>query len=104
MQGSGASIPGPRLAREMEPLQALQKTCVRIALARRLEPRNWFDMGRQAFELDVLACPRCGGRMRILAAINPPDAIQKVLACLGLPTRAPPIAPAIPDRDEAALW
>jgi len=37
--------------------------------------------------------------MRILAAINPPDAIRKILACLGLPTRAPPIAPAIPDTD-----
>ena len=40
----------------------------------------------------------------IFSAINPPGAIQKILACLGLPTRAPPIAPAIPDRDEAALW
>jgi hypothetical protein len=32
--------------------------------------------------------------MRILAAINPPEAIQKILDCLGLPTRPPPIAAA----------
>ena len=52
-----------------------------------------------SFEFDVLSCPRCGGRMRILCAINSPTAIQKILACLGLPTRAPPIAPAISDED-----
>jgi len=32
--------------------------------------------------------------MRILAAIDAPDAIRKILSCLGLPTRAPPVAPA----------
>ena len=57
-------------------------------------PRNhsWSELLRRIFELDVLKCPRCGGRMRILAAINPPDAISKILDCLGLPSRPPPIA------------
>ena len=32
--------------------------------------------------------------MRILCAVNPPEAIRKILACLGMPIRAPPIAPA----------
>jgi hypothetical protein len=32
--------------------------------------------------------------MRILAAINPPEAIHRILVCLGLPTRPPPIAAA----------
>jgi hypothetical protein len=32
--------------------------------------------------------------MRILAAIHPPVTTQAILASLGLPTRAPPIAPA----------
>ena len=36
--------------------------------------------------------PRCLERMRILAAIHPPDAIRAILDCLGLPSRAPPIA------------
>jgi len=40
----------------------------------------------------------------LLAAIDSPDVIQKILACLGLPTRAPPIAPAIPDKDARTLW
>ena len=47
---------------------------------------------------------RSGARMRMLSAIDSPDANRKILGCLGLPTRAPPIAPALTDRDEAALW
>jgi hypothetical protein len=70
------------------------------------QPRNypWATLMSRVLELDVLACPRCGGRMRIVAAINPPDAIRKILACLGLPTRAPPIAPAVSDPDTAYAW
>jgi hypothetical protein len=59
-------------------------------------PRNysWAQLLRRVFEVDVLKCPRCGGRMRILAAINSAEAIHKILDCLDLPTRPPPIAPA----------
>jgi hypothetical protein len=59
-------------------------------------PRNysWAQLLKRVFEIDVLKCPRCGGRMRILAAINPPEAIHRILDCLGLPTRPPPIAAA----------
>ena len=34
--------------------------------------------------------------MRILAAINEPAVAQRILECLGLPARAPPLAPAPP--------
>ena len=65
-------------------------------------PRNypWAQLMTRVFDqFEVLTCPRCGARMRILAAINPPDAIRKILACLGLPARNPPIGPAILDTD-----
>jgi hypothetical protein len=58
----------------------------------------------RVYELDVLACFPCGARMRMLAAIDTPDAIRKILSCLGLPTRFPPIAPAMPDGDASDLW
>lgn len=69
-------------------------------------PRNypWTQLMARVFELDVLACPRCGAKMRILAAIDAPDAIRKILSCLGLPTRAPPVEQAQPHTDEAILW
>ncbi len=70
------------------------------------QPRNysWATLMKRVFELDVLACPRCGAQMRIISAIDTPDAIQKILACLGLPTRAPPIAPAASGPDSLHAW
>jgi hypothetical protein len=69
----------------------------------RVRPRNysWSELLKRVFSADVLACDRCGGRMRILAAIHPPEAIRKILDCLGLPSRAPPIADALPDHPDA---
>jgi hypothetical protein len=49
---------------------------------------------KRVFLVDVLECASCGGRLRILAAIHSPEAIRAILECLGLPSRAPPIAPA----------
>ena len=60
-------------------------------------PRNysWVELMKRVFGFDVLKCDSCGGRMRILCAINPPVAIKKILDCLGLPSRPPPISPAV---------
>ena len=41
--------------------------------------------------------------MRILAAIHPPDTTRKILEHLGLPSRAPPIAPAVSEPEPPAL-
>ena len=64
----------------------------------------WAQLMARVFELDVLACTRCGARMRILAAIDSPDVIRRILSCMGLPTRPPPVAPAKPDGDTSDLW
>ena len=53
----------------------------------------------RSFAIDVLECPACGGRMRIVCAIHPPEAIRKILDCLGLPSRPPPIASAVLEGD-----
>ncbi len=49
---------------------------------------------RRAFGIDVLACPRCGGRLRFIAAVEDPRVVGKILAHLGLlhPGPAPPSA------------
>jgi hypothetical protein len=39
-------------------------------------------------------CLNCGGALKIIAAIEDPPVIDKILSHLGLPTRAPPRAPA----------
>ncbi len=59
----------------------------------------WAELLKRVFAVDVLGCPRCGGRMRILAAIQTPEAIRAILDHLGLPSRAPPLAPARPQAE-----
>jgi uncharacterized protein YbaR (Trm112 family) len=44
---------------------------------------------RRTFGFDVLACPRCGGRLRLLALIEQASVIQRMLGHLGLPTEVP---------------
>jgi hypothetical protein len=51
---------------------------------------------RRIFALDVLACARCGGRLRFVATIEDPPLVTKILAHLGLPTARPALRPARP--------
>ncbi len=61
-----------------------------------VRPRHfaWADLLRRTFEIDVLACPDCGGRLRLLATIEDPELIAKILRHLELPEDAPEPAPA----------
>ena len=45
---------------------------------------RWADLLDRVFAVDVLACPRCGGRMRIFATIDDPPVVRRILAHLGL--------------------
>ena len=59
-------------------------------------PRHfaWADLLRRTFEIDILACPDCGGRLRLLATIEDAEVIRKILTHLNLPLEPPPPAPA----------
>jgi len=46
--------------------------------------RAWADLMRRTFETDVLCCPRCGGRMTVLATIDHRAVIHRILTHLGL--------------------
>jgi hypothetical protein len=55
------------------------------AAAHRVPPparRNWTwaALMRRAFAVDVLACPRCGGRLRVIATVEDPVAVRQLLA------------------------
>jgi hypothetical protein len=62
---------------------------------------DWATLMRRTYDLDVLACPNCDGRLRVLAAVTAPDVAQRVLDSLGLPTTPPqPVRARDPTRDE----
>ena len=51
----------------------------------------WADLLRRVFALDILACPDCGGRLRLLATIEDRAVVEKILTYLGLPVDLPPM-------------
>jgi hypothetical protein len=53
----------------------------------------------RVFSFDVLACQHCGGKLRILAAIQTPEAIRRILGWLRLPSKPPPLAPAVVEAE-----
>jgi Putative transposase len=65
------------------------------AQAQREPPRmSWAQLIKRVFDIDIEHCPNCGGALKIIAAIEDPPVIVKILSHLGLPTRAPPRSPA----------
>jgi hypothetical protein len=48
---------------------------------------------KRVFDIDVERCA-CGGKLKIIAAIEDPVVIVRILTHPGLPTRAPPRSPA----------
>ena len=65
--------------------------------------RRWAALMRRAFDLDVLCCPRCAGRMELIATIDDPAVIHRILAHLELPEvrdGPPPAAAVSPPRDD----
>ena len=51
---------------------------------------------RRSFGFDVLECPRCGGRLQLIAVIEDPAVIERILRHPGLPTDIPEARPARP--------
>ena len=63
---------------------------------------RWADLMRRVFAVDVLACPGCHGRLRLVAVLDASAATARILQHLHLPTEVAPPAPAraspVPDE------
>jgi hypothetical protein len=62
---------------------------------------DWATLMRRSFDVDVLACARCGGRLHLLAVITETESVRRLLAHLGLSSDAPPLARARDPTDDA---
>jgi len=79
---------------------AERETCAREAGAN-LDPPSmcprraqWADLMRHAFGYELLSCPRCGCKMKLLACILDRASIRKILTRRGLSAEPPPCAAA----------
>ncbi len=49
---------------------------------------------KRTFAIDLAPCPKCSGRMKIIALVNSPASIERFLRHLGEPSEPPPLEPA----------
>ena len=54
----------------------------------------WARLLARVFNIDVETCIKCGGKMKIIAAIEDPKVIRKILEHMGLDTKPPRLMPA----------
>jgi len=77
----------PPTAEDVEPEKRVRKSGY----------RPWAELLQRTFAVDVLTCPSCQGRMRLLAVVKNPAGIARYLAAVGelteVPGRSPPRAP-----------
>jgi hypothetical protein len=67
-----------------------------------VSPRvDWATLLRRSFSVDVLECPKCHGRLRMIAVITEREPARRILAHLGLPTDPLPVARARDPTDDA---
>jgi hypothetical protein len=43
-------------------------------------PMTWAQRLRRVFAIDIETCPKCGGKLRVIACIEDPSLIAKILA------------------------
>jgi hypothetical protein len=77
-EAAGADKAGEGESREIDPSK--------LARGSRLP---WALLLKRVFLTDALKCPKCQGRMKILAAITKPEAIRQILDHLGIPSEVP---------------
>ena len=53
---------------------------------------DWATLLRRSFEVDVLCCASCGGRLRVLGEVTEPALVGLVLESLGLPREVPTVS------------
>ena len=57
---------------------------------------TWAALMHRVFALDVLACPRCGGHLRVIATVQDPAVVRTILARLARTNAPDPPGPAPP--------
>ncbi len=55
---------------------------------------SWAQLMKPVFKIDLEDCARCGGKVKVIAAIVDTSTIERILSHLGLATTPPGILPA----------
>jgi len=84
------------------------RACVHGGRVGRRPNRSWAELMERSFSFDVLACPRCAGRMTLVALIRDAAVVGRILRHLGLSDVVPKAragrAPPLPWADVEPEW
>lgn len=61
--------------------------------SRRSTYRPWAELLKRTFDIDVLECPTCQGRMKLIAMVTDPASVRRYLAAHGELTEVPGRSP-----------
>lgn len=81
-------------APEPEPGPVEAETVAQESLVSRAARVVWAMLLARIYEVFPLTCPKCGGEMRIIAFIDDPTEVKKILTHMGEPATPPLLAPA----------
>ncbi len=103
MLAASTGSPPPALETGSQPIRP---TTMDAARPRREHRRRlaWAELMRRTMDLDVLECPRCGERMKVIACIDRPDVVERILRAVGLWEEPPPLAPSRAGPDDGPEW
>lgn len=73
------------------------------ASAARPRAMTWAALMQRTFGLDVLLCPGCGGRLRLVALVEQAAVVARILDHLGMPATIPLPRPP-PKRSELLIF
>ena len=68
----------------------------RTSSAQAARRRSWAELIRRVYEVDPLLCPKCGADMQIVAFINDPSVMKKILDHIPHRARVGRAPPAVP--------
>lgn len=79
-------------------LKVVQDQQIDVSPSQQLEQKKknipWARLLARVFNIDIETCSKCGGKIKIIAAIEDPKVIRKILEHMGLPAKPPLLAPA----------
>ncbi len=61
-----------------------------MPLAEKHNAMTWARRLKRVFSIDIEVCEQCGGAVRIIASIDDPDVIRRILDHLSAKRRQPP--------------
>jgi hypothetical protein len=68
-----------------------------------LAPMTWMQRLKRVFAIDIATCPRCGGKLRVIACIEDPDVIATILEHIRIREATEPSQPRAPPRRSKLL-